>query len=209
MLDVWRARFHELSAHVERFRSLLSADERARADAYLVARERDRFTIGRGALRETLAQYLGDAAETLRFVYGPQGKPGLAEAELRFNASASGNVVCIAVADAEVGVDVEQIRGEVEFVAIARTVFGEDTAAMLAGLPAQERVAEFYRRWTRMEAILKMRGTGFGGSDRVAFSAEDGRGCDVRAFAVAEGYAACVATMRDCGPITIRDIGRG
>ena len=69
----------------------LDAGERARAARFVRRQHQDRFTVGRGALRVLLASYLATSPETLRLVYGPHGKPGLAEGDdgLRFNLSHS------------------------------------------------------------------------------------------------------------------------
>jgi len=92
---VWRV---DLRAGAGALAPLLSADERARVAGLARPRDRTRFTVARASLRRILARYVGDAADELRFVYGPHGKPALAGAaacgsgagDVQFNLSHAG-----------------------------------------------------------------------------------------------------------------------
>ena len=87
----------------------LSADEQVRAARFRFAEHRDRFSAGRGLLRELLGGYVQRPAATLRFAQGAQGKPhlvGEAAGALHFNLSHSGERALYAVARREVGVDI-------------------------------------------------------------------------------------------------------
>ena len=55
--------------------SLLSPDENQRALRLRFERDRKRFIVCRGVLREILGTYLETNPEKLVFGYGPQGKP--------------------------------------------------------------------------------------------------------------------------------------
>lgn len=103
---------------------------------------------------------------------------------LRFNLSHSGDVTLVAVArDSEVGVDVERIRPVIEMRAIARRWLGRDDIA-------DEQ--EFFRVWTRHEAMVKALGVGLSGTAE-AFT---GTVAEIDAGA---GYAAAVAVLAaDC-----------
>ena len=132
------------------------------------------------ALGEILARYLGRVPG--RFEKGPHGKPRLAGENgwLRFNLSHSGDVTLIAVArDVEVGVDVERIRPVIEMHAIARRWLGRDDIA-------DER--EFFRAWTRHEAMVKALGVGLSG----AAESFDGFVAEIDA---GPGYAAAAAVL--------------
>jgi len=99
---------------------------------------------------------------------------------LRFNLSHSGDVTLIAVArDSEVGVDVERIRPVIEMRTIARRWLGRDD---IAG------EQEFFRAWTRHEAMVKALGVGLSG----AAESFDGVVAEIDA---GPGYAAAVAVL--------------
>ena len=99
---------------------------------------------------------------------------------MRFNLSHSGDVTLVAVArDSEVGVDVERIRPVIEMREIARRWLGRDDVA-------DEQ--EFFRAWTRHEAMVKALGVGLSGTaERFdGFVADNDAGA---------GYAAAVAVL--------------
>jgi 4'-phosphopantetheinyl transferase len=151
-------------ARLTRLRLLLDAGERARAERFVFERHRRRFTAARGLLRETLAAELGGDPAALRFEYGPRGKPRLAAGSddgLRFNVSHSGELLLIALArGAELGVDVEAVRPDIDHAAIARRFFSACEQAALLALPDPLRARGFFAIWTRKEAYVKLLGGG-------------------------------------------------
>ena len=110
----------------------------------------------RAAMRDILARYTTLPIELALY---EKGKPYLPSApELRFNLSHSRGMALVAVAhDVEVGVDVERLRPLPEFAAIAERFFPPNEPA-----PSDE--VEFFRAWTRIEAVLKGRGVGLVGA---------------------------------------------
>ena len=146
-------------------RELLAANEIERADRFYFAKDRTRFAVARGAMRQLLAAYLNLDAREIGFVYGPQGKPDLAAPQsasgLRFNLSHSGEIALLAVARGmELGVDVEQIRSDFASGEIATRFFSPEECAKLATLNADQAVDAFFNCWTRKEAYIKARGEG-------------------------------------------------
>lgn len=157
-------RWLELDLPAERvaaLRATLSDDERRRADRFLIPGVGARFTAGRGQLRAVLARYLGARPEELRFAYGPQGKPSLGGTELRFNLSHSAARGVLAVTrGAELGIDVERVRPEVEYEGLARRFFSPGEAEALRTVAPELRAAAFFAAWTRKEAFIKAKGGG-------------------------------------------------
>src|SRR5690348_5269823 len=88
-VHVWRTQLDLPEAAVASLRSLLSPDERARASRFYSAADRDRFVVGRGALRTILGRYLPGDPSRLDFRVGAYGKPALGEHDrsqpLQFN----------------------------------------------------------------------------------------------------------------------------
>jgi len=144
--------------------SWLSDDERRRAERFVFDRDRNRFVICRGALRNLLSRYLDCPPYDFVFSYGAHGKPSLShpfEGSLFFNVSHTHELAIIAVRQqGEIGVDVEQLRLLEDANAIARRYFTIREQATLERLPPADRMAAFFRCWTRKEAMLKALGVG-------------------------------------------------
>jgi 4'-phosphopantetheinyl transferase len=141
-------------------------------------------------MRWVLAGYLGRLPERLEFRYGGQGKPALAEEELQFNLSHSGDLALLAVArDRPLGIDLERLDRGKPLSAIARRVFPAARCRELEASEGEQRVQDFYQDWTAMEARVKGRGDG------VFQQLQSGREADwpVRHWCPADGYLAALA----------------
>ena len=162
-VHVWRITLNQEDEKLDGFRRTLEADELERAGRFHFDKHRRHFIVARGFLRSVVARYLGSQPEALRFEYGTYGKPALgSEHTLRFNLSHSNEVALLAVSvDAEIGVDVEHIRADFASEDIARRYFSRAEVEVFNALPPEERVAAFFRCWTRKEAYIKAIGKGF------------------------------------------------
>lgn len=143
--------------------SWLSPDEQERASRFHFERDRRRFMAARGLLRGLLGRYCEREPSTLRFAYGPRGKPSLLApaGSLRFNLSHSGGLALFAfVREVELGVDLEQERPVPEAASIAERYFSRRENADLRSLAEPERSRAFFRCWTRKEAFIKATGDG-------------------------------------------------
>ena len=150
---------------VQHLGRVLSADERNRAERFVFAHDKTRFIVGRAALRLILGQTLGVPARALRFEYGPQGKPALAEpfdsAGVAFNLAHSSQLALVAMTrGTRIGVDIEWRRPLDDLGAIAEQTFSLRERRTLLALPETERVPAFFRCWTRKEAFVKAVGEG-------------------------------------------------
>lgn len=174
-------------------------------------RDRNRYIRARGALRLLLGDCLGAAPESLRFAYGPLGKPALAAPAipLHFNVSHAGDLALIAVCQGRpVGVDVEQIRLDYGGEAIAERFFSPGERAWLLRLPPSQQTTGFFRLWTRKEAYLKARGEGIW-RDLAGFDVSQSPPEPVwpdgawflHDLAPAPGYCAAVAVEGPFGPV--------
>ena len=127
---------------------------------------RTRWGAGRGTLREVLGRALGCAAKDVGIRYGAHGKPAVAGSPLRFNVSHSGALAVIALAQAEVGVDVELPRNR-RSDAIARRFYAPaEVERLFAQQDPALRADAFFRLWTCKEAFLKVTGEGLSRSTR-------------------------------------------
>jgi 4'-phosphopantetheinyl transferase len=138
-----------------------SAAERERAARFVTETLRERYLRSHRALRAVLS---GLTAAPLEFAVHEKGKPYLPAApELRFNLSHAADMALIAAAlDVEVGVDIELVRDIPRREDIAARFFPPSEAAAMA--EAQDGALGFFRRWTRIEAMLKARGDGLYGA---------------------------------------------
>ena len=153
------------AADPARFAPHLSVAERARAAAFAFPRERDRFVISRGLLREALARWGGGTPAGQEIAVDPLGKPRLGgtcgQGRLRFNVSHSGDLwACALAVGVEVGLDVEEIDPARDVASLATRYFAPGEADRVLALEGAERVAAFHRVWTRKEAWLKAQGFG-------------------------------------------------
>ncbi len=138
----------------------LDDEERRRADRFINPLHRRRFIQAHTVLRRVLAAYGAGAPESLVFVRDEDGKPRLTGAGPRFNLSHSGDGVAVAVADFDVGVDVEQVRPLADRDHLVARFFSPAENAAYEALSPDRRQLAFFRLWTRKEAYLKALGTG-------------------------------------------------
>ena len=105
---------------------LLDEQELQRARRLRIPEKASSFIVARARLRQILAGYLDLAPHTLRFAYGPSGKPalaGLVDAP-SFNLAHSGSWGVCAVSNVgEVGVDIEVIDFELNYARLAERFF--------------------------------------------------------------------------------------
>jgi 4'-phosphopantetheinyl transferase len=144
---------------------ILAPEERARADRFHFADDRDRWLESKYAMRLILGSYLDTHPEELRFVYGSHGKPSIDPRHhsqlLHFNLAHSGDLALLAVtAASHVGIDVECRRDVIDALKIAETFFCREEIAELSSLHGSEVSDAFLRCWTRKEAYLKAHGSG-------------------------------------------------
>lgn len=160
-VHVWRI---PLGATGERRRELarhLSPDERTRARRLRFERDRDRYVVAHGALRELLAAYLAAPPAAILFRRDASGKPSIDASDIDFNFSRSGEIALCAIARGHaLGIDVEEQRAVCDVNALAASCFSPLEIATLERVPADQRLRAFYSGWTRKEAYLKGKGTG-------------------------------------------------
>jgi 4'-phosphopantetheinyl transferase len=139
--------------------SVLSAEERARAESLHFSRDRIAFIVAHGLLRRTLARYVNVSAEALEFQAGAYGRPELVLPSdgppLRFNLSHTDGLVGCAVTVADdVGFDVEIVRHPAP-IEVAERYFSPLEVEALRRLPLREQGERFYELWTLKESYVK------------------------------------------------------
>lgn len=163
MPEVWAvdvpAEIARMAEHVGR----LTADEARRAARFHRDEDRHRFVVARSTRRVLLARQLGVDPATLVFEAGRYGKPRLrsdAGAAPSFNSSHSGRWVLHAIADVEVGVDVERIRPEFARLDDFLWILSPEERAVASAAAEPMRASAFATIWVRKEAYVKALGEG-------------------------------------------------
>lgn len=161
-LHIWGFNLEGEPAMVEHCRALLSAQERHRADRFVFAHHRTRYTVAHGVLRHLLGRYCGVAPESLGFEAPAAGKPTLrGEAAPHFNLTHSEDGALLGVSSShELGIDLERMRANIEARSISHHYFFGSEREEIATSATPD--TTFYRYWVAKEAVLKAQGIGLG-----------------------------------------------
>jgi 4'-phosphopantetheinyl transferase len=164
-IHVWSAELDRDPSVLQRLEATLSQEEKARANRFHFVRDKNRFIVARGVLRELLGGYLRKAPADVEFSYEQHGKPFLSPSNdstgLCFNLSHSASLAVYAIASGRnLGIDVELVRPDYAEKDIAKRYFSVQEVNDLRSLPPEKRDEGFFDCWTRKEAYLKACGMG-------------------------------------------------
>jgi len=161
-VHIWGFNLEGEPAVVEHCRSLLPAQERHRADRFVFAHDRTRYTVAHGVLRHLLGRYCGSAPEALDFAASAAGKPILqGEPAPHFNLTHSEDGALLGVSSShELGIDLERMRANIEALSISHHYFFGSEREQIAASATPD--TTFYRYWVAKEAVLKAQGIGLG-----------------------------------------------
>jgi 4'-phosphopantetheinyl transferase len=213
-VDIWRVHIPSHLDHINNFLNVLALAEIARASQYVRTDDRNRSVISRGALRIILGSYLDELPQAISFTEGVNKKPILDDdSGLHFNVSHSGAWALIAVANSQVGVDVEFINSNMSYQEILPEYFVDEEMVWVNQYNSVER---FYMLWTRKEALAK--GVGMGLDSKMKFfPALDGdhyfenddlstnNDWSISSFNLAEDYMGSVANKLSAHELTFLD----
>jgi 4'-phosphopantetheinyl transferase len=180
---------------------LLDPDERSRADRFFFPPDRARYLAAHIALRQILSRYLEIDPAHIHFRSNEYGKPFVIDQAIEFSLSHSGDVILIAVTrDQRIGVDVEHIRSDFDYQPIVDRFFAADEKSLLFSLPQSIQAQQFFKMWTRKEAVLKMLGQGLSNLDQMEVALDQ---WSVQEVEVGADYAAALAVANDS--VTIKN----
>jgi 4'-phosphopantetheinyl transferase len=159
-ITLWWCELHATREQLESYATVLSAAEHARAARFGAQLLRDRYVIGRSALRLALSQRLGVAAADVPIVRGARGRPQLeGNAQLDFNVSHTGDVALIGLRDGgRIGVDVERFDRTINVDGIARKFMTARERGSLAMTSTEHARRTVLTLWTCKEAMSKATG---------------------------------------------------
>lgn len=165
-VHVWRIAASAKLAEVDRLSRILSDVGSARIKRRPDESTRRALTICWGRAREILAAYLQSSPKDVRLRRDCTGRPALEDetTDLRFSLSHSGSRALLAVTRGlDVGIDIERIRHGVDVLRLAERFFTPAEARHLLERGEKNRLVEFFRLWTRKEALVKLLGLGVPG----------------------------------------------
>lgn len=114
------------------------------------------ITIG-----EIFDRLQGYPVEELPIAHGPKGKPYFENSNLHFSLSHSGDYVLCAVADEEIGADIQECKAGVKEILAKRVLRGAELEEWnKLAADAEQAQDYFYRKWTEKEARGKLTGEG-------------------------------------------------
>ncbi len=165
-VHIWRSRVDLPHRQVQALSSVLSREEKSKAHRFVFDRDRARYIVSHGVLRQVLSGYLSVEPHQLTFRAREAGRPELSGefegSAVRFNLSHSRNMALLAFTRVlEVGVDIEFMAPLPNVEALAAKHFSEKELKRLRSSPRQQKMEVFYSCWTRREACLKASGDGF------------------------------------------------
>lgn len=166
---IWSLFLPSQKGSINYLHSILSNNEKEKANNFKYEKDQERFIITRGTLRSLLACYLKKKPESINIIYSQWGKPYVPEPKtLHFNISHSGDYSLLAFTrTCEIGVDLELVNNNLEFDEMAETIFSAAELSHWSKIHSEKKVDYFYKVWVGREAFLKGLGKGWLENDEV------------------------------------------
>ncbi len=133
--------------------NFLDAKEEARAAKFVSPVHQQQFRDIHNGLREILSRYVHQSPQEIIFSKTASGKPILKNfPDIHFNLSHSEDVGLCAISNNPVGIDVECLEKDIDYLSIAKRFFGSTEEI--------NNKLDFFKVWTRKECYLKSEGKG-------------------------------------------------
>lgn len=145
------------------FYNYLSDFEKSRANRFRYESDYNCYVSVHALLRIELSKLLKTNAKSIKIGESKNGKPFTSGVNLPFSLSRSNNLFAFVIGRSNqfLGIDVEQIKPDIDFTDIARHYFSikeQQSILFLDKIVDQKRT--FFEIWTRKEALLKAIGIG-------------------------------------------------
>lgn len=162
-LDIFYGETTIFESRVKEWYRYLPEDERTRAKQFKYEIDYCNYVASHALLNNELSNHSGIQKDQLRIERTGTGKPFLSDIDLSFSLSRNREKFAFAIGAGKyyLGIDLESIRSNIDFVKIAYNYFSQNEIELLlsSGL-LKTRIRNFYELWTRREAILKAIGVG-------------------------------------------------
>ena len=150
---------HQTDEWIEKHLFLLSKIRQERIHRFVKTDARLRSLYAEYLLKYALKESFDISAEVLRFSFNAYQKPSLMDyPNIHFNLSHSGEYVACAVAEHEVGIDIQKIGNIREN--IAERFYASEEKMVLDKLTEEEKRVCFFQYWTLKESYIKAVGEG-------------------------------------------------
>jgi len=166
-IDLWIVMTDQAASPdlLDRYRELLSPDERQQEHRLRLERVKHEFLVTRALVRTVLSAYLEMPPAAIVFTRSSRGKPAVASpvntGAVEFNLSHTrGLVVCAVTTGCEIGVDAEPLDRRSSCLELAARFFAPTEFAALRATRIEEQQRMFLRYWTLKEAFIKAEGLG-------------------------------------------------
>lgn len=152
-----------LHKHLPSLWESLSVQEKTQAKKFINATLSERYIISHGLLRYLLAFYTKSNPQTIGYRNNQYGKPFPKNnsSKMQFNMSHSKDyAVYVLALDCQVGIDIEWRNNNIDVQRLSSLVLIENETTIFRKLKSSEKLNDFYKVWTKKEAILKAFGQG-------------------------------------------------
>ncbi|HEY9762220.1 MAG TPA: 4'-phosphopantetheinyl transferase superfamily protein [Trichocoleus sp.] len=163
-IHIWQFHLPQIQKYLDDWVAYLCPEECDRMARFVFERDRIKYGLSRGGLRQLLGRYVEQDPASLDFEYEAKGKPHLylngKRHPLQFNLSHSGDWVVYGVScDRPLGIDIEQIRPLRNLHSLAQHCLTPiECQDLFESVEADH--SKFFEYWTSKEAYLKATGQG-------------------------------------------------
>ena len=143
--------------------SLLSNNEQERANRFKYKTDFNCYVSVHALLRVELCKLLNINIKSILIEESKNGKPSVSGSDMPFSLSRSKNYFTFIIGknNQMVGIDIEQIKREINFADISRNYFSpEEQHSIYSLAKTADQIVAFFEIWTRKEALLKAMGIG-------------------------------------------------
>lgn len=158
-LMIFNIKLEDYEHQISELTSLLHKEELQKAQKYHFEKDSNRFIICRALLKCILANRTGIDLYEIKIDLDINNKPFLNKnSNIHFNLSHSKDYGIIALSYNNIGIDLEYLNDNFEYMDVMPTVFSLKEIDVV--LSKQNKTYQFFKYWTRKEAIVKATGTG-------------------------------------------------
>ncbi|MBF0118094.1 MAG: 4'-phosphopantetheinyl transferase superfamily protein [Desulfobacterales bacterium] len=145
---------------LKNYEKLMTEEERIQHKKFHFPKHRHQYLVSRALMRTILSQYTNIKPEDLSFIKNKYGKPEISQ-DIRFNLSHTDDLIALGIVlKQDIGVDVENINRQGNFLEISDRFFSKIEVQNLNNLPLEKRLIRFFDYWTLKESYIKAKGMG-------------------------------------------------